>query len=63
MSTILLTVAQVAARAQVTPRCVRTWIHAGVLPGVQLGGHLLRVRESDLDAFLSTQPPQKEAGA
>jgi excisionase family DNA binding protein len=49
-----LTPEEVAARLKVQPRTVQEWLRTGRLPGLKLG-KLWRIRESDLEAFLS--PP------
>ena len=54
---ILLSVAEVAARASVSTRTVKRWITSGLLPAVRLPspkgkGHL-RVRLNDLEALLA----------
>ncbi len=46
------TVEQVAQRCSVSTRTTRRWIEAGVLRGHRLG-HLVRVSEEDLAAFLA----------
>jgi excisionase family DNA binding protein len=50
------TVLEIASKMQVHEQTVRRWIKKGDLPAVlfgRKGGY--RVRESDLDAFLSAQ--------
>ena len=48
----LWTVEQVAERCSVSPRTTRRWIQAGELRAHRLG-HLVRVSEEDLAAFLA----------
>jgi len=48
----MLTVNDVAARLQVCTKTVRRWIGGGDLQAHRLG-HLLRVSEQDLAAFLA----------
>ncbi len=51
----LLTVADVARRVRVSKVTARRWLRAGELRGLRLGGTKLgyRIREADLDRFLS----------
>lgn len=55
----LLTVAQVAERLGAHPETIRRWLAAGRLRGTLPGGDRFgwRIRESDLDAFLSAHEP------
>lgn len=46
-----LTIDQTADAAGVTPKTVRRWIAAGILPAVRLGPRLVRIREDDLSAL------------
>lgn len=63
----LLTVREVAERIRSSPQTVRRWLRQGRLRGFQPGGTKLgyRVRESDLQRFLSQSdeatPPSGEA--
>lgn len=52
----LLTLAQAAAVLGVHPRTVRAYIARGDLTGVRLANQLIRVRTSDLQAFLQPMP-------
>ena len=57
-----LTVAEIVERLQVHEQTVRRWLRAGRLPGRNLGGRAgYRVRERDLDVFLSGQIDQVDA--
>ena len=59
-----LTVAEIVARLQVHEQTVRRWLRTGRLPGRNFGGRTgYRVRERDLEAFLSADPLAKEEGA
>jgi excisionase family DNA binding protein len=49
--TNVLTPAQVANRWQVSERHVRNMVARGELPGVRLGGKLLRIRLADVEAI------------
>lgn len=44
------TIAEAARRKQVTPRTIRRWIAAGVLPAYRVGPKLIRIKPADLDA-------------
>lgn len=60
-----LTVAEIAERFKVNQQTVRNWIDAGELSAVRVGARRVRVRQSDLDAFLAaseTRREQPEAG-
>jgi excisionase family DNA binding protein len=48
-----LTVPEVAARLRMTPMTIYRWIEDGKLPALQIGKHY-RIRESDLDAVLTS---------
>lgn len=53
----LLTPDEVAGRLGLKVRTVREWCRTGALPAWRLGGRgLLRVRESDLDAYIRRMP-------
>ncbi len=53
-----LTVNQIAERLQVHPETVRRWLREGRLVGRNFGGKSgYRVRETDLDAFMSREDP------
>ena len=47
----LLRVEAAARACDVTPRTVRRWLRAGVLPGVALTNRTLRIPEAALAAF------------
>ncbi len=52
-----LTVAQIATRLQVHSQTVLRWLRSGALPGRNLGGRSgLRVRASDVERFMATNP-------
>jgi excisionase family DNA binding protein len=48
-----LTVAEIAEQLKLNPQTIRNWIDRGSLPAVRVGPRQVRVRESDLDAFLN----------
>jgi excisionase family DNA binding protein len=48
----LLTVAEVASQLKVTEQSVRNWIDRGQLAAIRVGSRRVRIRRSDLDAFL-----------
>jgi excisionase family DNA binding protein len=50
----LLTLEEVAKALQVSVRSVRRYIDSGQLKATRVGTRLLRVRPSDLEAFLSS---------
>ena len=58
MSDEFLTVREIAERLKVNEQSVRNWIDAGDLAAVWVGARRVRVRQSDVDAFL----PQAQAG-
>ena len=58
----LLTVEDAAKVLLVKPTTVREWLKAGKLKGVKVGNRLWRVRESELEAFLSAVGRGQEAG-
>jgi excisionase family DNA binding protein len=47
-----LTVAEVAETLKLNQQTVRNWIDRGELPAARLGQRRIRVRESDLQAFI-----------
>ena len=51
----LLTVDDVAERCGVRVTTVRTWIKDGALAALRLSGRHYRMREADVEAFLSKQ--------
>jgi len=53
-STRMLSVAEVSEIISVSPKLVRDWISAGLLPAFRLGPNtrLMRVRSQDLEAFI-----------
>ncbi len=59
-----LTVAQIAERLQVHQDTVRRWLRQGTLQGRNFGGKSgYRVRERDLNAFMSQEPDQSKIAA
>ena len=48
-----LTVNEIAERLKVNQQTVRNWIDRGELAAVRVGTRRVRVRQSDLDAFLA----------
>ena len=57
----LLTPEQVAKRLQLTPHTIYVWLRAGRLRGIKLG-HLWRVKEEDLDAYLDRASSAPQTG-
>jgi excisionase family DNA binding protein len=58
-----LTVAEIAELLKINPQTVRNWIDRRELPAVRVGQRRVRVRQSDLDAFLTsgaTSAPEVE---
>jgi len=47
-----LTVAEIAEQLKLNPQTVRNWIDRQLLPAVRVGPRRVRIRQSDLDAFL-----------
>lgn len=63
MSERLLTIEKVASFLQVSPSSVYRWIKAGKLPAIKLGHRQVRVRQTDLEAYIRshlTTPAQME---
>ncbi len=58
----MLTVPEVAGMLRLSERKVRRLINDGELKGVQLGERTIRVRTSDLDAFLVEREVPKAPG-
>ena len=50
----LLTMQQAAQHLNVTDRTIRNYVARGLIPAQRVGPKLLRIRQSDLDAFLGT---------
>src|SRR4051794_5944261 len=53
MQDTFLTVAEIAEQLKLNPQTVRNWIDQQRLPAVRVGPRRVRVRQSDLEAFLS----------
>ena len=51
----LLTVKDAAKVLLVKPTTIREWLRTGKIKGVKVGNRLWRVRESELEAFLSME--------
>ncbi len=59
-----LTVSEIAARLKVTEQTVRRWLRAGKLVGRNFSGRTgYRVRESELQRFLSEEQGEAKAAA
>lgn len=58
-----LTVAEIATRFKLNPQTVRNWIDAGELRAVRVGARRVRVRQSDLEAFISREREQVKTRA
>jgi excisionase family DNA binding protein len=54
-----LTGREIAERLKVNQQTVRNWIDACDLPAVWVGARGVRVRQSDLDAFLAASPARR----
>lgn len=62
----LLTVAEVAEILKLNAQTIRNWLERGELPYIRLGTRRVRIRQSDLDAFIeagSTPAPSEEPPA
>jgi excisionase family DNA binding protein len=55
-----LTVAEIAEQFKLNQQTVRNWITAGELAAVRLGARRVRVRQSDLEAFLVASEIRRE---
>ncbi len=51
----LLTVHEIAELLKLNPQTVRNWIDQGRLPAIRVGERRVRVRRSDLDAYLAAR--------
>jgi excisionase family DNA binding protein len=56
-----LTVAEIAELLRLNPQTVRNFIDRGDLKALQVGARRVRVRRSDLDAFLQIDPEERVA--
>lgn len=52
-----LTVSEVAEILKVNDQTVRNWIDRGELTAVRVGARRVRIRQSDLDAFIASTNP------
>lgn len=52
----LTSVASAAAYADVSPRTIRRWISAGLIPGYRVGPRLVKVDLEDLDLLARRIP-------
>jgi excisionase family DNA binding protein len=52
----LLTISEIAQELKLHPQTVRNWIDAEKLNALRVGPRRVRVRRSDLDAFLGITP-------
>lgn len=57
--TTTLTVGEAAERLRLKPDTVRRWIRQGRIPGLKIG-HILRIREEDLERLLAGEMPGTE---
>ena len=53
------TVAEIAEQLKLNSQTIRNWIDQGSLPAVRVGPRRVRVRQSDLDAFLHLDAKQR----
>jgi excisionase family DNA binding protein len=59
-----LTVAEIAELLKLNGQTIRNWIDRGELPAVRVGSRRVRVRRSDLDAFLEASSTSRtDAGS
>jgi excisionase family DNA binding protein len=58
-----LTVAEVADMLRVNQQSVRNWLDRGELSGVRVGKRRVRIRQSDLDAFIALGEMRSEPDA
>jgi excisionase family DNA binding protein len=54
-----LTVPEVVSILKLNPQTVRTWIDQQKLPAVRVGQRRVRIRQSDLDAFIAASSAPK----
>ena len=54
----LLTIAETASRLGVCKRSIQLWLASGDLPAIKRGPRYVRVRETDLSAFVDRMPPR-----
>lgn len=57
----LVSLSSAAAFADTSPRTIRRWIAAGLLPGYRLGPRLLKVDLSDVEDMLRPIPTAGDA--
>lgn len=55
--------ADVADELGVNLRTVDNYIARGILPAYRVGGHLVRIKRADLEAFISANPVVPAEGA
>jgi excisionase family DNA binding protein len=63
MDDVFLTVAEVAQLLKVNAQTVRNWGDRGEIPVVRVGQRRVRIRQSDLDAFISAGSKPRPAEA
>lgn len=55
----MLTLGEVAKRLKVSVKTIRRWLQEGRLTGFKMG-KLWRVKETELEAFIERQTPQRK---
>lgn len=55
-----LTVAEIAETLKLNPQTIRNWIDQGDLPAVRVGKRRVRIKRTDLDAFIASGSSSEE---